>query len=122
MASLISHAREWEQSGQFKQAIQCYIKISQSSTSDRETIIRSLLKAADLTAKFVETDEAISISRSLGPKLIEMRQHNTAAQLYMACDLTKEAIDAFIAGDEWNKARKAARDLEPGLELYVESR
>lgn len=122
VTSLITHAREWEQSGQYKQAIQCYMKISQSSSADRETISKSLLKAADLTSKFVETSEAIVISRSLGPKLLETRHYGTAAQLYMACDLNKEAIDAFIAGGEWSNARKAARELEPGLELYVENR
>jgi len=25
----------------------------------------------------------------------------------------KEGIDAFIAGEEWNKAKKVARELEP---------
>ena len=27
--------------------------------------------------------------------------------------MVKEAIDAFIAGEEWGKAKKVARELEP---------
>ena len=33
----------------------------------------------------------------------------------------KEAIDAFIAGEEWSKAKKVAKELEPryiGILLY----
>lgn len=34
----------------------------------------------------------------------------------------KEAIDAFIIAEEWNKARKVAKELEPAYESYVESK
>ncbi|KAL0271339.1 UNVERIFIED_CONTAM: hypothetical protein PYX00_008457 [Menopon gallinae] len=122
VALLVNHAREFEQSGQYKQAIQCYLKISQTNSVDTETMMKSLMKAADLTAKFVDSDEAIVISRTLGPKLVELRQYGTAAQLYLSCDLVKEAIDAFINGEDWAGARKTARDLKPSLEIYVEKR
>ena len=36
-----------------------------------------------------------------------------AAEMYLKVDLIKEAIDAFIAGEEWNKAKKVAKELEP---------
>lgn len=118
---MIAQAREWEQNGQFKQAIHCYVKIS-TLTTDKETVVNSLLKAADLTSKFADTDDALIISRTICPKLIEHKQFGSAAQLYMACDLVKDAIDAYMKGDEWSKARKIARDYEPSLEMYVESR
>lgn len=28
-------------------------------------------------------------------------------------DLVKEAIDVFIEGEEWNKAKRVAKELEP---------
>lgn len=118
---MLSQAREWEQTGQFKQAIQCYIKMS-TLTSDKESKVSYLLRAAELTIKFADTDEAIIFGRTLCSKLIEHKQFGTAAQLYMACNLTKDAIDTFILGNEWNKARRVARDYEPGLELYVENK
>lgn len=49
-----------------------------------------------------------------GPRLVEMRQHSLAAQTYLAVDLIREAIDTFIMAEEWNKAKKVARELEPG--------
>lgn len=36
-----------------------------------------------------------------------------AAELFIKVDMFKEGIDAFIAGEEWNKAKKVAREFEP---------
>ena len=36
--------------------------------------------------------------------------------------MIKEAIDAFIAGEEWNKAKKVAKELEPRYEEYVDNK
>lgn len=37
-------------------------------------------------------------------------------------NIFREAIDAFIAAEEWSKARKVAKELEPRLESYVDQR
>ena len=37
-------------------------------------------------------------------------------------DLVKEAIDALMAGEEWNKAKKVAKELEPRYERYVDDK
>lgn len=34
----------------------------------------------------------------------------------------KEAIDTFILAEDWTKARKLAKELEPAYESYIESR
>lgn len=49
----------------------------------------------------------------LGPRLLDIKRYNAAAQLFLAGDLIKEAIDAFISGQEWKKAKNVARELEP---------
>lgn len=36
-----------------------------------------------------------------------------AAELYLTLDLIKEAIDAFMEGEEWNKAKRVAKELDP---------
>ena len=36
--------------------------------------------------------------------------------------MIKEAIDAFIQAEEWNKAKKVARELEPRYEQYVDDK
>ena len=39
-----------------------------------------------------------------------------AAELYLNVELVKEAIDVFIEGEEWNKAKRVAKELEPRCE------
>ena len=36
-----------------------------------------------------------------------------AAEMYLKVDKIKEAVDAFIDGGEWSKAKKVAKELEP---------
>lgn len=36
-----------------------------------------------------------------------------AAELYLTLDLVKEAIDVFMEGDEWNKAKRVAKEQDP---------
>lgn len=55
-------------------------------------------------------------------RLVEMGEHAAAAQLYISMELMKEAIDTFIAAEDWSKARKVAKELEPAYESYVESK
>ena len=42
--------------------------------------------------------------------------------MYLQVDLIKEAIDSFIEGGEWNKAKKIAKELEPRFEAYVDDK
>lgn len=53
---------------------------------------------------------------------MEIGEHGVAAQLYISMDMMKEAIDTLIIAEEWNKARKVAKELDPAYESYVESK
>lgn len=54
-----------------------------------------------------------------GPQLMTMKRYVSAAQLFIAGDQIKEAIDAFIAAKEWAKAEKVAQELDPRLESCI---
>lgn len=51
-----------------------------------------------------------------------MGEPSVAAQLYITMEMMKEAIDTFISAEEWTKARKVAKELDPAFESYVESK
>lgn len=51
-----------------------------------------------------------------------MSEYNVAAQLYISMEMMKEAIDTFIQAEDWPKARKVAKELEPAFESYVENK
>lgn len=45
-----------------------------------------------------------------------------AAELYIAVEMTKEAIDCFINGGEWKKAKKVAVEFDREYEPYVDEK
>lgn len=47
-----------------------------------------------------------------GPRLLEYEEYLLAAKVFVCADMMKEAIDAFIAGDYWSKARKLSSELD----------
>uniref|UniRef100_A0A8C2A3G2 Intraflagellar transport protein 172 homolog n=1 Tax=Cyprinus carpio TaxID=7962 RepID=A0A8C2A3G2_CYPCA len=117
---MVEQAQEWEQTGEYARAIDCYLKVKDSSNMD--LLMKCWMKAAELAIKFLSHDKAVDISQVVGPRLIQLRKYNEAAELYLNLDLIKNAIDAFIEGEEWNKAKRVAKELDPRLEEYVDKR
>ncbi|CDQ67709.1 unnamed protein product [Oncorhynchus mykiss] len=71
------------------------------------------MKAAKLAIKFLTQERAVDVIHAVGPRLTQLRKYSAAAELYLSLDLIKEAIDAFIAREEWNKAKRVAKELDP---------
>lgn len=119
--TLLSRANEWALAGQHKQAIDCLLQVNTTIT-EPSIVKRALLRAADMVNKFLMGQEALDIIKILSPRLIEIGEYGVAAQLFASMEMMKEAIDTFIIAEEWNKARKVAKELEPAYESYVESK
>ncbi|XP_056873005.1 intraflagellar transport protein 172 homolog [Takifugu flavidus] len=115
---LLEQAREWEQSCEYSRAVECYLKVKDDS--DAALVEKCWMKAADLSIKFLGRDQAAEVVRAVAPRLAERRKHGDAADLYLSVDLIKEAIDVFIDSEEWNKAKRVAKELEPRYEDYVD--
>lgn len=54
--------------------------------------------------------------------LLYHQRYSTAGELLLSIDRFEEAVNVFVAGEEWEKARKIVKDLEPQLKSYVESK
>ena len=163
---LLGQGRQWEESGEYQQAVDCYLKMTlwppgertaniylhlvmmNSSihisfmvlvcmtfgrgSADRLLIILVLrdvnilaaawTKAAEIAIKFLDTERATAVAGVVGPRLVEIGRYNAAAQLYLGVEMVREAVEAFITGEEWSKAKKVARELEPRLEAFVEEK
>lgn len=97
-------------------------------------LVGILLQAADLSIKFLSRDQAVEVVRVVAPRMAGRRKHgevhththtlekhtpeshlSQAADLYLSLDLVKEAINVFMDGEEWNKAKRVAKELEPRL-------
>ncbi|XP_040920859.1 intraflagellar transport protein 172 homolog [Toxotes jaculatrix] len=117
---LLEQAREWEQSGEYSRAVECYLKVKDDSNTALTE--KCWMKAAELSIKFLSRDRAVEVIQVVGPRLTHLRKYNAAAELYLNMDLIKEAIDVFIEGEEWNKAKRVAKELEPRYEDYVDQK
>ena len=88
-------------------------------TSDKRVLESAWLKAVELGQKFLP-DKMEQISEVVADKLLGIERHITAAKIYLKVENTKKAIECLIHGNEWGKARKLAKEKEPGLVRKVE--
>ncbi|XP_028253563.1 intraflagellar transport protein 172 homolog [Parambassis ranga] len=117
---LLEQAQEWEQSGEYSRAVECYLKVKDDSNT--ALMEKCLLKAAELSIKFQSGDPVLEVIQTVGPRLTQLRKFNVAADLYYNVGLYKEAIDVLIEGEEWNTAKRVAKDVEPRYEDYVDQK
>ncbi|XP_064911402.1 intraflagellar transport protein 172 homolog isoform X1 [Columba livia] len=117
---LLEQAQEWEQAGEHARAVDCYLKVRDPSNA--VLMEKCLLKAAELAIKFLGQSQSVDVTRTVAPQLVAMKKYSAAAELYLSLDLIREAIDAFIEGEEWSKAKRVARELDPQSEEYVDQR
>ncbi|KAJ3106098.1 hypothetical protein HDU96_008320, partial [Phlyctochytrium bullatum] len=116
---LLSTARLLEQQKDYNRAIDMYLKFNTPQITDNGFLEEVWEKAVALSLKFVPDrgHEVVSIVCS---RLLGIKKFAQAAELYTTAEMFKEAIDAFIAGNFWEKARDIAR-LAPRYSDYVES-
>uniref|UniRef100_A0A3P8UXR3 Intraflagellar transport protein 172 homolog n=1 Tax=Cynoglossus semilaevis TaxID=244447 RepID=A0A3P8UXR3_CYNSE len=117
---LLEQAKEWEQTGEYSRAVECYLKVKEDA--NLALMEKSWMKAADLAIKFLNTDRAVEVVQVVGPRLAHLGKYNAAAELYINMDLIEEAIDVLMEGGEWNKAKRVAKELKPRYEEYVDQK
>nr|CAD7263275.1 unnamed protein product [Timema shepardi] len=96
--------------------------VNPTNTKNEATVVQAWSEAATLANKHLQGREAVHVAKLLGPQLLAVKESTLAAQVFLSADLVKEAIDAFIHAEDWNKAKRVARELEPSYEAYVDER
>ncbi|EDW33148.1 GL24638 [Drosophila persimilis] len=118
----LQRAAEFAKREQFRKAAECLMQIDASNAEDAATLERALLRAAEICNQFLEGQDAQELATALGPRLLAIKQIGPAAQLYLAADMPKQAVDVFIKTEQWSKARRLAKEIDADLQLlaYVE--
>lgn len=117
---LLQQASEFARNEQFRRAADCLLLIN-SANADGASVERALLRAAEICNQFLEGDDAVDVAKELGPRLVELSQIGPAAQLYLAAELPREAVNVFIQSDNWGKARRLAKEIDGDMVAYVEA-
>ncbi|KAL9903021.1 intraflagellar transport protein 172 homolog [Glossina fuscipes] len=116
----LQRAAEFAKREDFRKAAECLMQIDSSNAENESTLERALLRAAEICNQFLEGQDAIEVAQKLGPRLWQIKQIGPAAQLYLAADMPREAVDVFIKAEQWSKARRLAKEIDPELMAYVE--
>jgi intraflagellar transport protein 172 len=116
---IISQAHSWEQSAEYRRAVEMYLKLTTQNCSDHSLLKKCWLKAVDLASKFIQ-DKALDVVALVCDRMTNIEEYDQAGELYMRVDMIKEALDMFMAGENWDKARNISRNVAPRYEQYVE--
>ncbi|ALC42884.1 osm-1, partial [Drosophila busckii] len=116
----LQRAAEFAKREEFRKAAECLMQIDATNAEDAATLERALLRAAEIINQFLEGKDAQDLATILGPRLLAIKQIAAAAQLYLAADLPKQAVDVFIQAEQWSKARRLAKEIDLELLAYVE--
>ncbi|XP_067032279.1 intraflagellar transport protein 172 homolog isoform X2 [Acropora muricata] len=117
--SLLSQGIEWEKKGEYNRSIEMYMKITPSMTTNHELVEDAMVKAVELAMKFV-SDRAYDVARVACARLADIKCYEQAGELYLGVEMVKEAIDVYIQGELWPKAKRCAAEMAPKYEQYVE--
>ncbi|KAE8582833.1 hypothetical protein XENTR_v10020314 [Xenopus tropicalis] len=109
--AMLEQAREWEQAGEYTRAVDCYLKVR--DTDNLPLMEKCWMKAGEIAIKFLPPVKRLEVVRTVGPQLVSVSKHSAAAELYLNMDLIKEAIDAFIEGEEWKQSKESGQRAGP---------
>ena len=74
--TLIQQAREWESSGEYPRAVECYVKVTKNVTQDTNVLEKCWLKAGELSIKFLGQERAASVVELVAPRLMEIGKNS----------------------------------------------
>ena len=67
--ALLVQARQWEEAGEYDRAVDCYLKVDRTNSSNTATMASAWTKAAELAIKFLDSDKAIDVAQTAGPSI-----------------------------------------------------
>ncbi|GAB1607105.1 transport 172 homolog [Argonauta hians] len=120
--TIIRQARELESKKEFSRAVDCFLKVSDTVTTDVNIMMKCWNKAVDLAVKFLGHNRSVDVVVNVATRLDSMDRHNTAAGLYLKVDMYKEAVDMYIKANDWSSAKMVVQEHDIGLESYLKER
>lgn len=116
---IIANAKTYEQQKDYSLSIDMYLRLSTDHTNDLNFLVESWEYALKLAVKFLP-ERIAEVARLSGDKMIEIKRFELAGDLFFAVELYKDAIDAYIAGNLWDKTKDVLQK-SPKYSQYVET-
>jgi len=110
--SIRARARVKEMDMAWSAAIDTYMEVNESHTSDPNVLEQAWEKAVTIAMEHCHV-RVPEIVHTVAKRLLRIQRYDQAAELYISVDDFKAAIDAYIAGKSWSKAKELARSDAP---------
>lgn len=114
-------AREHEMNNRHSEAVSVYLRLNADASSNIDLLEECWEKAVELANKFVP-ERYIETVNTASQRLLQVGRFEAAADLYLGADLIQQAIDAYMNGGAWQKARDLANEYVPAYLEVVEQR
>ncbi|MGH0145775.1 UNVERIFIED_CONTAM: hypothetical protein FKN15_006901 [Acipenser sinensis] len=101
VAGMVEQAREWEQSGEYARAVECYLKVKDKDNIP--LVEKCWMKAAELAIKFLTQEKTMDVIQVVGPRLIEIQKYSALVGVDVMA-----ALDMYAERGQWEKCIETA--------------
>jgi intraflagellar transport protein 172 len=116
---IVASAVAFEKQYEFARAVEMYLKLSKSHTTNIDFLQEKWEYAIGLALKHLP-EKATNAASLASRQLITVNRHAAAGAMLCGVELYKDAIDVFIAAGLWDNARKVLT-VAPKLKDYIEA-
>jgi len=121
LEEILDAAKIYEETGNFSRAIDTYLSVNENSSSDPDRLEEVWENAVRLAMKHAQEryNEIVAVVAS---RLKMIQRFEAAAELYESIEAAREAVNCYIAGEVWDKAKILAQQQCPDMIRVVEER
>eukprot|EP00929_Paragymnodinium_shiwhaense_P046200 TRINITY_DN2351_c0_g3_i1.p1 TRINITY_DN2351_c0_g3~~TRINITY_DN2351_c0_g3_i1.p1 ORF type:complete len:1765 (+),score=574.01 TRINITY_DN2351_c0_g3_i1:160-5454(+) len=118
---ILDAAKIYEETGNYSRAIDTYLSVDENATSDQDRLEEVWENAIRLAMKHAQ-ERYNDVVAVVAKRLRLISRFEAAAELYESIEAAKEAIECYIQGEVWAKARLLATQQAPDMIRVVEDR
>merc|ERR1719160_1052914 len=118
---ILDAAKIYEETSNFSRAIDTYLSVNDSQTSDGDRLEEVWENAVRLAMKHSQEryNEVVTI---VAKRLQQIQRFEAAAELYESIEKAREAVQCYINGEVWDKAKLLSQQQVPDMVRVVEEK
>merc|ERR1719160_1833579 len=118
---ILDAAKIYEETSNFSRAIDTYLSVNDSQSSDPDRLEEVWENAVRLAMKHSQEryNEVVTI---VAKRLQQIQRFEAAAELYESIEKAREAVQCYINGEVWDKAKLLAQQQVPDMVRVVEEK
>jgi len=121
LEEILDAAKIYEETGNYSRAIDTYLSVTETTSQNPDRLEEVWENAVRLAMKHAQ-DRYNDIVAVVAKRLKMISRFEAAAELYESIEASREAVNCYIAGEVWDKAKTLAQHQAPDMVRVVEDR